>query len=179
MNTQEVDQATLKELEAVMETSKQDLENMKERLMREVDDEAAKALKEEIKVQKKACKESESDYKKALKAIERERRAEEKRIAREQQKLAKQEEREANRMPEENGVRVPKPGTKTRRVWDLADALSNQLNAPTPVKPLLEACAEEGINDSTTKTQYARWRKFHNVSGRITAPQADEATPAN
>lgn len=80
-------------------------------------------------------------------------------------------EREANRMPEQNGVRRPKPTTKCGRVWEIADMLSATAGQPTPVKDLLETAKSEGLNEGNTKAEYARWRKFHGVSGRIVSPR--------
>ena len=38
---------------------------------------------------------------------------------------------------------------------------------------------EQGLNDSTIRTQYARWRAFHGITGRVTIPTpAAPAAPA-
>jgi len=45
----------------------------------------------------------------------------------------------------------PRPGSKTARVWELADELGNRA-------AVIAACEKEGVNPSTAATQYARWK---------------------
>ena len=82
-------------------------------------------------------------------------------------------------MPEQNGIRRPKPETETGKVWALADSISASLGQPTPIANLLKTGQEQGLNDSTIRTQYARWRAFHGITGRVTIPTpAAPAAPA-
>ena len=78
-------------------------------------------------------------------------------------------------MPKQNGITRPKPGTKTGRVWEIADALSAQANAPAPRKNVIAQGVAEGINPATLATQYGRWRRFHGLAREpvAKAPVAD------
>lgn len=82
------------------------------------------------------------------------------------------------KMPEQNGIRQPKPGTNCAHIWDLATAMSTERKATVAVGDLLVKAREAGYNDATVKTQYARWRKFHGVEGRIESDKAREARAA-
>jgi hypothetical protein len=74
---------------------------------------------------------------------------------------------EKNR-PELNGVKRPSAGTICAHVWEIATGLSNIGNVS--VKPSLsqvvKASLAVGINQYTARTQYARWRVFHGITGR-------------
>lgn len=77
---------------------------------------------------------------------------------------------EKNR-PESNGVKRPSAGTICSQVWDIATGLSNannELSTPT-LSQVVEAAEKVGINKYTARTQYARWRVFHGITGRIVA----------
>jgi hypothetical protein len=78
-----------------------------------------------------------------------------------------------------NGVTRPKDGTKTGRVWGIADEKSTALGAPVPRKDVIEAGTAEGINAATIATQYGRWRKYHGLKSEPRAPKAEApAAPA-
>lgn len=62
-----------------------------------------------------------------------------------------------------NGVTRPKAGTKTARIWEIADAKSAEAGAPAKRKEVLDAATAEDINVATAATQYGRWRKFHGL----------------
>ena len=62
-----------------------------------------------------------------------------------------------------NGVSRPKSGSKTGRIWEIADTLSTAKGAPAPRKEVLEAALAEDINLATAATQYGRWRKYHGL----------------
>lgn len=66
----------------------------------------------------------------------------------------------------QNDVTRPKAGTKTGRVWEIADAQSAKLEKPAPRKGVIEECMSEDINSATAATQYGRWRKYHGLEGR-------------
>lgn len=148
---------------------------------------AEKAAKEAAKAQKaaetKAKKEAEAadrKIKKDAEKAEREAKKEADKAAKEAAKAEKLAAKEANKMPEQNGVRRPKPETETGKVWGLADAISSSLGQPTPIANLLKDGQAQGLNDSTIRTQYARWRAFHGITGRVSLPVAPaaEAAPA-
>lgn len=77
--------------------------------------------------------------------------------------------------PEQNGVKRPSAGTICARVWDIASTMSDGGIAHSdgfstrPVATLSEvvkAAEAFGINKFTARTQYARWRVFHGITGR-------------
>lgn len=70
-------------------------------------------------------------------------------------------------MPEQNGITQPKAGTSCAAIWDKANAMSSEIGKPVAVGDLMKVLVAEGYNEATIKTQYARWRKFHGVEGRI------------
>lgn len=146
------------------------------------DAEKAKAAAEKAakKEQEKAAKAAEVEAAKAKKAAEKAAaaaKAEEDKKAKEAAAAAKKEEqakaKEANKLPVQNGVTRPKDNTVTGSVWVAADAISFKKGSPAAVSEVLAALP--GVADATVKTQYARWRKFFGVQGRV-APVA--ATPA-
>lgn len=125
--------------------------------------EAAKAEKEAAKAAKLQAKADAKAAKEAAKA------------AKEQAKLDAKAEKDSTRQPEQNGVRRPGPDGKCGRVWALADELSAQLGQAVPIANLLEAANAEGLTASNVRCEYARWKKFHGLSGRIVmAPAASE-----
>ena len=137
-----------------------------------------KATTAHSKEEKRLAREVEKAEKAATKEAEKAEKvasAEAKVQASEDDKVAKAAAREANRMPEQNGIRRPKPGTVCGRTWGAADTLSAEMKQPVPIANLLEATRLEGFNDGNTKAEYARWRKFNNVTGRVTAPKEEVA----
>lgn len=141
---------------------------------------AAKEAKAKERADKKAAADKEKADKKA--AVEAEKAAkvkakEDAKAAKEAEKKAKADAkaaavaaRESTRQPEQNGVRRPGPDGKCGQVWTLADSLSNQLGQAVPIANLLEAAKAAGMNESNTRTEYARWKKFNGLTGRITIP---------
>lgn len=85
--------------------------------------------------------------------------------------------------PESNGVKRPSAGTLCAQVWDVATSLSGFVpegseGSPVATKgtsgiatlsQVVKACEAAGINKYTARTQYARWRVFHGITGRIVA----------
>lgn len=122
---------------------------------------ADKAAKEQAKVEAKAKRDAEKAEKKAAADAKKAQEAEEKAKKKAEQEAAKA----AAKLPEQNGVTRPKPGTITGSVWDAADAISKNKGSPAAVSEV--AAALPKVADATVKTQYARWRKFLGVSGRV------------
>lgn len=127
----------------------------------------AKALKDQIENKKLEAKKAKDEQKAAAKAAKE---AEVK--AKAEAKAAANAAKEANKMPEQNGVRRPKPGGACGKVWELADSLSATQGSAVAIAVLSKAASAAGINDSTIRTQYALWRKFNGVAGRVVAPIA-------
>lgn len=126
---------------------------------------AAKLKKETEAAERKAKKEAEKLEKEAKKKAEKE--------AKEAEKAQKEAEKAANKMPEQNGVRRPKPDTLCGKAWAIFDGISAKNGAPASIKESLEAARADGLNEGNVKAEYARWRKFYAISGRIAAPTTD------
>lgn len=86
--------------------------------------------------------------------------------------------REASKMPEQNGVRRPKPDTLCGKAWAIFDTISNKNGAPASIGESLESAKEQSLNEANVRAEYARWRKFHGITGRIDAPKPAETTTA-
>lgn len=150
--------------------------------------EAEKAAKEQAKAEAKAKKDAEAAEKKAAKekadadakaAKEAEKAAKAK--AKEDAKAAKLAEREANRMPEQNGIRRPKPDTLCGKAWGIFDEVSAARGEPASIGESMDKAKEMGLNEANVRAEYARWRKFFGISGRVddpTKPKAEAAPPA-
>lgn len=76
----------------------------------------------------------------------------------------------------QNGVSKPASGTKTGRVWEIADEISALKQRPALREEVMAACEEEGMNRGTIATQYARWTQFYGVTkeDRQTAREAEK-----
>lgn len=51
----------------------------------------------------------------------------------------------------------PAEGSKTRRVWEVADAISRADGKPADRRKVIAQCVEAGINKSTAGVQYRHW----------------------
>ena len=111
-------------------------------------DEALKGVKGKVAAAKKAAKEAE--------------KAEAKRL--------KDEAKAANSMPNQNGITRPRPDTACGNAWALMDELSAKLSQPAPISIVLQGAEQRGLNYDTVKTQYARWKKFNGIEGRVAIP---------
>lgn len=72
--------------------------------------------------------------------------------------------------PQFNGVTRPRADGKCGRVWAIADSLSAGIGGPVSISVLQPACNAAGLNDATTRTQYARWKAFNGVVGVVAKP---------
>ncbi|QJI53372.1 transcriptional activator [Alteromonas phage vB_AcoS-R7M] len=180
------------EAEAGLNNLNVELERLEKPAEGEVDKEAVKAKKAEVKVATKTHKDAVKAVEKEEKVVEREtkkaereeaklakaKEREEAKAKREAEKAEKAAKREADRMPEQNGIRRPKPETLCGKVWTIADEVSSELGQPAPVSLVLERGEAQGLNTGNIKAEYARWRKFNGVTGRITAPKTPEEIAA-
>lgn len=140
---------------------------------KEVAKAAAKAQADEAKAKVKAEKEAAAVVVKAQK--------EEAAKAKAEAKAAVAETKVKVVMPSKNGVTRPKPDGACGKVWELADQLSKELGQPVPIAQLSKATQAAGLNDATTRTQYARWKTFNSVFGpvaKIVEAPAAEAVAA-
>lgn len=130
--------------------------------------EAAKAQKaqerEAAKAQKAAAKEAEKAAKEEAKAA--------KLAEKEAKKKAAEEAKAASKQPEQNGVRRPRPETLCGKAWAVADDLSMKQGSPVAISTLLATTNPMGLNEGNVKAEYARWRKFNGVTGRVMSPEA-------
>ena len=76
-------------------------------------------------------------------------------------------------MPQQNGVRRPRPEGKCGQAWALMDALSEQKGAPIAIADLLKVSTEQGLNPGNVKAEYSYWRKFNGVEGRVYSLEAE------
>lgn len=74
-----------------------------------------------------------------------------------------------------NGVVRPSEGTKTGRVWEIADEISQANQAPAARGEVLKQCEAEDINQATGATQYGRWCKFNDVPKPPRAEKKEKA----
>jgi hypothetical protein len=72
----------------------------------------------------------------------------------------------------QNGVTRPAASTLCGKIWAAADRISQRIHSVAPIALLREDPELKGVNDHTIKTQYAKWRAFNNVSGRLPRIQA-------
>lgn len=85
----------------------------------------------------------------------------------------------------QNDVAQPKPGTKTRRVWDIADEISAEKARPAIRSEVMEQCKTEGLSLGTAATQFGRWCAFHGLTpedmkaAREQAKAAEAPEPAD
>lgn len=76
----------------------------------------------------------------------------------------------------QNGITRPGANTKCGKIWGMCDAISSKTGAPATIAELKAQPAMADINDHTMKTQYARWRAFNNITGRLAQPAAQPLT---
>ena len=95
--------------------------------------------------------------------------------AKEDAKAAREAAKLANQMPEQNGVRRPKPATLCGQAWAVFDELSASKGSPVSIGESLAVTTPKGLVEGNVKAEYARWRKFFGITGRV-APVA--AAPA-
>ena len=130
---------------------------------------AAKAARDAKKAEEKAEKDAKKEADKAAKEAEKAAKAQEKIDAAAAAKAAK-----ANKMPENNGVRRPKPETLCGQAWAVFDEVSAKNGAPASIKESLEIAKARGLNEGNVRVEYARWRKFFGITGRIGAPGSEK-----
>ena len=128
---------------------------------------AAKAAREAEAAEKKAAKEAE----KAAATEAREKAKADAQAERERKKAEAQAAREAARMPEQNGIRRPKPDGLCGKAWQIFDDISARNGAPASIGEAMEVARKDGLNEANVRAEYARWRKFFGVSGRIDDPR--------
>ncbi len=136
---------------------------------------AAKAAKAEKAAADKAAKAAEREAKKEEGKAAKEAAAEQKKADKEAKIAAAKAAKEANRQPEQNGVRRPKADGQCGKAWAIFDSVSQKNGAPASIAESLVLATAQGLNEGNVKAEYARWRKFNGVTGRVAAPAKAEA----
>lgn len=68
---------------------------------------------------------------------------------------------------QQNNVTRPAENTTCGKIWATADAISLATHGVCPIAALKEHADIKSINDHTVKTQYAKWRQFNGIVGRL------------
>ena len=72
---------------------------------------------------------------------------------------------ERPKLEERHGVKQPAAGTKTRRVWDVADEISRANGRPALRDEVMKRLVDgEGFSQGTVATQYGKWCTFYQVT---------------
>lgn len=67
----------------------------------------------------------------------------------------------------------PRPGTKTGRVWDIADEITREKDRPAKRREVIERFTAENGNVNTANTQYQYWRDWYDRQpSRLTVSSA-------
>lgn len=74
---------------------------------------------------------------------------------------------------QQNKITRPAANTKCGLIFEAADRITAETGSPATIQAVKLACT--GINDHTIKTQYARWRQYNGISGRLTVAKPAEA----
>lgn len=135
---------------------------------------AEKAAEKEAKAKEREAAKAEKAAAKEAKAKERE----EKRAAREAEKAEKAAAKEAAKMPTKNGVTHPKKDSLCGKAWAVMDTVSAELKSPAPIKAVLEHKDAKDLSAGNVRSEYARWRKYHGITGRVTIPAEEGAQAA-
>ena len=69
-------------------------------------------------------------------------------------------------LEQRNGISRPAGGA-TGAVWDACDQITAATGSTATRGAAIEALRAKGINHWTASTQYARWRKFHGITGHL------------
>jgi hypothetical protein len=131
---------------------------------------AEKAEAKRVKAEEAAQKKAEREAAKAAKAEEAAAKKAAAEAERERKKAEAEAAREASKQPIQNGIRRPKPDGKCGQAWAVFDAVSEKNGSPASIGESMEIAKAEGQNEANVRAEYARWRKFHGLSGRIDDP---------
>jgi hypothetical protein len=132
----------------------------------------AKAIKDKAAADKKEAAAKAKADKLAAKEAEKAAKAQAAKDAKAKKVADAAAAREAARMPEQNGIRRPKPDTLCGQAWGIFDAVSAKNGAPASITESMTDAKAKGLNEANVRAEYARWRKFHGITGRIEAPAA-------
>lgn len=148
-------------------------EKLSEQAKVKAEKEAAKKAAEEARAAERAKKAELREQAKQQKEKEKEEARKAKEEAKQAAKLAKQEERERQKQEKlantviQNGIRRPSPDSKCGKAWAIFDSLSEKRGSPCAIGDALILANEQGLNPGNVKAEYAQWRKFYGITGRI------------
>lgn len=71
----------------------------------------------------------------------------------------------------QNGIKAPTSGI-TAQIWDVLNNITATQGYPASIAQLRAALP---CNAATQQTQYAQWRKYNSINGRIATPAAPNA----
>lgn len=89
----------------------------------------------------------------------------EKRLAAMQKANPEKTPKEKREKDTQHGITRPGENTLCGKIWAAADAITAKFNQPAPVD--LVRAANPTVNLHTVKTQYARWRAYNGIQGRV------------
>lgn len=141
---------------------------------------AAKAAKDAAAAEAKAKKEAEKAAKKAEKEAAAKAKADEK-AAKEAAKAEAKAAKEASKQVKQNGIALPKEGTIGHTLFTIFNEQSSKMGQPCDITSVIPLAEAKGVCLASIRAGYAKWKKFHGLSGRITAPApagADAGTAA-
>ena len=78
--------------------------------------------------------------------------------------------------PEQNGLKRPSAGSTCAIIWDTCDRITSEWQSTCTSAELFNAL--QGYNECTLRTQYARWRQFNGITGRLPNQQKQAKLPA-
>ena len=78
--------------------------------------------------------------------------------------------------PEQNGLKRPSAGSTCAIIWDTCDRITSERQSTCTSAELFNAL--QGYNECTLRTQYARWRQFNGITGRLPNQQKQAKLPA-
>lgn len=90
-----------------------------------------------------------------------------KKIEQERLKAEKLAAKEASKTLEQNGVRRPNRPGICLNAWNIFDEMSKNKGAPISISEVKSNPASAEISVATLSTQYANWRKYYGISGKI------------
>ncbi|MYD97077.1 MAG: hypothetical protein F4X98_06785 [Gammaproteobacteria bacterium] len=70
---------------------------------------------------------------------------------------------------------MPSAGTRTRRVWEIADAVTEETGARAERKEVVRRFVAENGNPNTANTQYQHWKNAYDARGQQREQRASSA----
>ena len=68
----------------------------------------------------------------------------------------------------------PHPGTRTGRVWEIADEITREKGRRAERREVIERYVAESGNRNTAGTQYQYWKQYHDAPGNAKVPAPSE-----